>query len=87
VLVVLVGYALLSAYWKPIAAATGWFFIPLGQATLYVFIMHVFFVLIISNVPFLREGSVWLNSLAYVVVLALMWTMVKTRFLFTVVPR
>jgi hypothetical protein len=87
VLVVVAGYALLSAYWKPIAAVSGWFFIPLGQATLYVFIMHIFFTLIVSNVPALREGSVWLNSLVYVVVLGTMWAMVKTRFMFRVVPR
>jgi hypothetical protein len=87
VLVVIAGYALLSAYWKPIAAVTGWFFIPLGQATLYVFIMHIFFALIISNVPVLREGTVWLNSLVYVLVLMLMWAMVKTKFLFRIVPR
>jgi fucose 4-O-acetylase-like acetyltransferase len=87
VLVVIAGYALLSAYWKPIDAAMGWFFIPLGQATLYVFIMHIFFALIISNVPVLREGTVWLNSLAYVLVLLLMWAMVKTKFLFRIVPR
>jgi hypothetical protein len=87
VLVVVAGYALLSAYWKPIAAVTGWFFIPLGQATLYVFIMHIFFALAIANVPALREGSVWVNSLVYVLVLGAMWAMVKTRFLFKVVPR
>jgi hypothetical protein len=86
-LIVIAGYALLSAYWKPIAAVTGWFFIPLGQATLYVFIMHIFFALIISNVPVLREGSVWLNSLVYVFVLLLMWVMVKTKFLYKIVPR
>ncbi|PRY68140.1 hypothetical protein B0I08_105305 [Glaciihabitans tibetensis] len=87
VLVVVAGYALLSAYWKPIAAATAWFFVPLGQATLYVFIMHIFFALIVSNVPALREGSVWLNSIAYLVLLAVMWVMVKTKFLFRIVPR
>jgi hypothetical protein len=87
VLVVIAGYALLSAYWKPIAAVTGWFFVPLGQATLYVFIMHIFFALIISNVPVLREGTIWLNSLVYVLVLMLMWVMVKTKFLYRIVPR
>jgi hypothetical protein len=87
VVIVIAGYALLSAYWKPVAAATGWFFIPLGQATLYVFIMHIFFALALANVPFLGEGNVWLNTLAYVAVLALVWTMVKTKFLFGIVPR
>jgi hypothetical protein len=87
VVVTIAAYALLSVLWRPISRLCGWFFLPLGQATLYVFVMHVFFVLIIANIPLLREGDVWINTLAYVVVLALLWVMVKTRFLFKVVPR
>jgi hypothetical protein len=86
-LVTITGYALLSVLWKPIHRVLGWFLIPLGQATLYVFVMHVLFVLIIANVPALNEGSIVIDSLAYVVVLALLWVMVKTRFLFGIVPR
>lgn len=86
-LVTITGYALLSVLWKPIDRVLGWFLIPLGQATLYVFVMHVLFVLIIANLPFLDRGSIVIDSLAYVVVLALLWVMVKTRFLFGIVPR
>ena len=86
-LVVIVGYALLDRYWKPIHTAVGWFFIPLGQATLYVFVMHVFFALIASNIPFLQQGNLVVNTAVYVVILGLLWVMVKTRFLFRVVPR
>jgi hypothetical protein len=49
--------------------------------------MHVFFVLLVANVPVLHEGNVLIDTLAYLVVLALLWVMVKTRFLFVVVPR
>jgi hypothetical protein len=87
VLVVVAVYALLTAYWRPINKLAGWFFVPLGQATLYVFIMHVFFALIATNIPVLNEGNIWLNSIAYVVVLASLWVMVKKRFLFSLVPR
>ncbi|OOB92290.1 OpgC domain-containing protein [Rathayibacter sp. VKM Ac-2630] len=86
-LVTVTGYALLSLLWKPIHRLLGWFLIPLGQATLYVFVMHVLFVLIVANLPFLDRGSIVIDSLAYVVVLALLWVMVKTRFLFGIVPR
>ncbi|MBO0985305.1 OpgC domain-containing protein [Rathayibacter sp. SD072] len=86
-LLTITGYALLSVLWKPINRVLGWFLIPLGQATLYVFVMHVLFVLIIANVPFLDQGSIVIDTLAYVVVLALLWVMVKTRFLFGIVPR
>jgi hypothetical protein len=86
-LLVVTAFAVLTAFWRPLNAALGWFFIPLGQATLYVFVMHVFFALIAANIPALATGNVWLNTVAYVVILGLLWTMVKTRFLFAVVPR
>ncbi len=44
-------YALLTAFWKPINAALSRFLIPLGQASLYVFIMHVYFAVLIANIP------------------------------------
>lgn len=87
VLIVIALYALLGAYWKPISAAVGWFFVPLGQATLYVFIMHVFFALLVWNIPALTEGSLWLDSAVYLVILGLLWVMVKKKFLFRIVPR
>ncbi|MGS0687372.1 OpgC domain-containing protein [Nakamurella sp. GG22] len=80
-------YALLTAYWKPINAALGRFLTPLGQASLYVFIMHVYFAVLMANIPALREGSILLNTAAYTVVLAALWLMVKRRFLFRWVPR
>jgi hypothetical protein len=80
-------YALLTAYWRPIGTLTGWFFVPLGQATLYVFIMHVFFALLVANLPGLDSGGVWIATAANLVVLALLWVMVRTRFLFRIVPR
>lgn len=86
-LVVVTAYAALTVLWRPIHRLLGWFFIPLGQATLYVFVMHVLFVLVVANVPVLREGITVINSIAYLVVLALLWIMVRTRFLFSVVPR
>jgi len=80
-------YALLSAYWRPIERAVGWLLIPLGQATLYVFIMHVFFALIAGSIPLLREGHVWINTVANLIIVLTLWVMVKTRFLFRLVPR
>jgi hypothetical protein len=80
-------YAVLSVCWKPFERALGWFLIPLGQATLYVFVMQMLFVLIVANVPVLHEGNVLINTLAYVAVLGALWAMVKTRFLFGIVPR
>lgn len=87
VLLAITGYAALTAFWKPVRRLIGWFFIPLGQAPLYVFVVHILFVLIIVNLPLLNEGNILINTIASLVILALVWTMVRTRFLFRVVPR
>ncbi|HKS03271.1 MAG TPA: OpgC domain-containing protein [Arthrobacter sp.] len=83
---VVAAYALLTAYWKPVHRALGWFLIPLGRATLYVFIIHVALIAVIANIPALQEGHVLFNTAAYAVILALLWVMVRTRFLFRVIP-
>jgi hypothetical protein len=84
---VVVGYAALTAFWRPIHRALGWFLVPLGQATLYVFVMHVLLALVVANVPGLASAGVVVGTLAYVVILGLLWVMVRTRFLFRLVPR
>jgi hypothetical protein len=83
---VVAAYAFLTAYWKPVERALGWFLIPLGRATLYVFILHVALIAVIANIPALRQGDVLLNTAAYALVLGLLWLMVRTRFLFRVIP-
>ncbi|QNN54145.1 OpgC domain-containing protein [Nocardioides mesophilus] len=80
------GYVLLTRFWAPVERALGWFLLPLGQATLYVFVMHVLFVVAVANVPALTT-SLWLGTLTHTVVLLALWAMVRTRFLFGVVPR
>ncbi|MGX5716717.1 OpgC domain-containing protein [Arthrobacter sp. MAHUQ-56] len=83
---VVAAYAFLSAYWKPVQRVLGWFLIPLGRATLYVFIMHVVLIAVVANIPALQQGSILLNTAAYVAVLGLLWIMVRTRFLFRIIP-
>lgn len=93
-LVLVFGYALLTRFWKPIDKAFGWFLVPIGQASLYVFIWHIFLLMVAFNVPYLREltpawgsGNLWLNTLAHTAVLMALWAMVKTKFLFRWIPR
>ena len=83
---VVAAYAFLSAYWKPVQRVLGWFLIPLGRATLYVFIMHVVLIAVVANIPALQQQSIFLNTAAYAVVLGLLWVMVRTRFLFRIIP-
>lgn len=83
---VVTAYAFLSAYWKPVERALGWFLIPLGQATLYVFILHVVLIAVIANIPLLRQGDILINTAAYAGVLGVLWLMVKKRILFGIIP-
>ena len=87
VAVVIVFYSLLTRFWTPVYRALGWFLVPLGGATLYVFILHVVFALIVASLPFMDEGSLLLGTLTHVAVLLLLWVMVKTSFLFRWIPR
>jgi hypothetical protein len=87
VLVIVCSYAVLTVAWKPFNVSMGWLWIPLGQASLYVFIVHVFFVLAVANVPGLDRASIWQGTLIHSVVIGLIFWMVRTRFLFRVIPR
>jgi hypothetical protein len=89
--VLIVGYAILTRFWYPIWRALGWFFIPLGQATLYVFIMHIYVVAAIDNaLPFgfpAGQPHLWINTAGHTVGLAALWLMVRHRVLFRWIPR
>jgi hypothetical protein len=63
--------------------------LPLGRNSFYVFIMHVFVCLAVASLLPLVNGGLGLvgNTLVQLACLALLWTMVKRRFLFRVVPR
>ncbi len=80
-------YALLTRYWYPFNRVFGWFLIPLGQASLYVFFVHVFILLLVSNTPFPGYHDFWVNTGIHIVVLAIIWIMVTKQFLFRWIPR
>ncbi len=80
-------YMLLTRFWKGFNKAFGWFFIPIGQASLYVFIVHLFYVVLMDNIPIFRENRVWVNAAGETLVLLAIWLMVRRRFLFKIIPR
>lgn len=86
-IVLVVAYALLSYGWKPLYGALGWFFVPIGQASLYVFILHVYACIVIDNIPLFNQGDFTLNSLAHTLVFVWMWLMVRYKVLFGWIPR
>lgn len=79
-------YALLTVCWQPINKALGWFLIPLGQASLYVFFVHIFLLLAIMNTPLPAYNDFWVNTAVHVSLLAVIWLMVKKEFLFRWIP-
>lgn len=79
-------YALITRFWQPLNRALGWFMIPLGQASLYVFFTHIFLLLAVANTPLPGYDNFWINTGIHAVILALTWLMVKKEFLFRWIP-
>jgi hypothetical protein len=81
----------LTMFWKPIERATGWLLIPLGQASLYAYVVHLFLILVAYNVPPYvgspEPGWELHNTLGQLVLVLLLWAMVKGKVLFTIIPR
>jgi hypothetical protein len=84
---VVVLYTILTICWKPLNRAFGWFLIPIGAASLYVFIWQVFFSMIIANISLFQRENVLINTLGHAVVLLIVWVMVKREFLYRFIPR
>jgi hypothetical protein len=88
-------YALLTYCWRPIERALGWLLIPIGQASLYVFLLHVAFIAAIDNVTgglLLREPvydprTLLPYTLLHLGVILGLWLLVRGRVLFSVIPR
>ena len=84
---VVAAYHLLGRVWEPVSHAVGWLLIPLGQASLYVFAMHLLVVTLVRNVPGFGALPDVLYGFALLVPVLVLWAMVRMRFLFGLVPR
>jgi hypothetical protein len=81
-------YHVVDRLWLGFNKLIGWFFIPLGQAALYVYAVHtvlVYYLLASLSVFQDAEGPVLTFSL--LALMGLLWLMVKRRFLFSIIPR
>ncbi len=79
-------YLLVRKYESTIHKYLGWFFVPLGQNSLYVYITHAFIVFFV-NLYLAEILPVWANILVSTAFLGFIWALVKTKFLFKVIPR
>ena len=84
-------YAVLTLCWRPIERAVGWLLIPLGQASLYAYAVHLFVIVLAYNVPPYvgtdRPGWELHNTVGQLLLVLLVWAMVKRRVLFGLIPR
>ncbi len=88
VVALIVSYIILTKFWKPINFIFGWLFVPIGQASLYVFIWHIYFCVLIFNIPiFIDSKDIVINTLGHSLVFLGLWVLVKREFLFRFVPR
>ena len=79
-------YVLLTRYWLGFNKVFGWLLIPLGQASLYVFTVHIYAILLVINLPIqIHESFVW-GTMVHAATILLIWLMVKYQVLFRWIP-
>ena len=83
----IVAYVLLTRYWHWFNQALGWLLIPLGQNSLYVFTLHVYFTILVYNTGLVDLKNIWINSALHLFVIVSIWIMVKKQLLFSFIPR
>ncbi|NOZ28467.1 MAG: succinyl transferase OpgC [Chloroflexi bacterium] len=84
--VFLVAFLTLDRLWEPLARTVGHVLIPLGQHSLYVYLMHIILTYVALNIPRAWVPPIGRSVLEIGAVL-LLWVMVRRRFLFRLVPR
>ncbi len=80
-------YLTLTYFWEPVNRALGWLFNPLGQNSLYVYILHGLVVSVFFNIPDYGAASPFVHTLGHIAAILFLWSLVKNRFLFKVIPR
>lgn len=85
------GYLLLTFFWRPVWTVVGWFFLPLGQNSLYSYTMHVviigMFYVVLPYLPGNVQEMGTLNTGLQLGVLFLLWWLIRRQFAFDIVPR
>jgi hypothetical protein len=80
-------YAALTVLRRPVERLVVPVLAPLGQATLYVFVLQVFLVALVASLPLPTTGAVVWGTLIHGMVLTALWLMVRHRVLFDHIPR
>jgi hypothetical protein len=83
----ILAYVVLTRWWGIVEPVCAWCFVPLGQASLYIYLLHPAIAWALDQVGALHEGRYALNTLAHLAVLAGLWLLVRHRVLFRWIPR
>jgi OpgC protein len=85
--VAIVGYTTATYLWVPIRRVLGWLMLPLGQAALYSYIVHLVYNLApwLSSLPSAPAEEVF-NPVLQIAVVLLLWALVCKRVLFGIIP-
>jgi hypothetical protein len=80
-------FAAVDRFWQPLEKSLGKLLIPLGQNSLYIYIIHVPLTLIWFAIPGLTTGNIFLVSFIQSIAIGLCWVLVKKEVLFNIIPR
>lgn len=80
-------YMIVDQFWQPLNKALSKILIPLGQNSLYVYILHVPATVLWFWIPGLTESRGILPTVLQMVAIGFFWLLVKKQVLFNVVPR
>jgi hypothetical protein len=70
-------YAMLTRWWGPINRAVGWLLIPLGRASLVVFVVHIYLLIGLANLSAVHPGHWPLNTAVQTGIILLMWVVAR----------
>jgi hypothetical protein len=76
----------LSNPWRDVPGSA-WLCIPIGQASLYIFVIHLVFVLAASNIGVFQQNLIGLNTAFHTMTILIIWLMVRRRVFFHFIPR
>ncbi len=82
-----VAYIALKTYWPYAQKTMGWFFVTIGQASLYVYILHAIILQAVYQIHGLDNEHVLLNTAVATGVLFMLWFMTRKKLLFWLIPR
>lgn len=80
-------FMFVNAFWQPLYKSLGNLLIPLGQNSLYVFILHVPATVIWFLIPGLTTAHPLITTVVQALAIVGFWFMVKNQILFNIIPR